>query len=276
MSREYGLCLWTFGDIALEEKCKIAKESGVDGVEVQGDLTQDPAELANLLSRYDLKILSVTPNNVDISSVNEDTRRMAVQYFLDLLSWARDLGANRICLHGDVGKVVGCGDMEKDWQLLVESSKTVMEKAEALKIEVVYEVLNRYENHQIVTSHEALNLINEINSPNLFILLDSYHMNIEEADPIDALRIAGSKLGVYHVADSNRQAVGNGHSNIKGQIEALHEINYHGPIIMEMTAEGPNPFTSVKGPDYLQVLTNYYKNSMEALKVWDYSTAAIK
>jgi D-psicose/D-tagatose/L-ribulose 3-epimerase len=275
MSREYGLCIWTFGDISVEEKCKLAKDIGVDGVEVQGDLTQDPKELANILSRYGLKVLSVTPDNVDISSENEDIRLKAVGYFLNLLDWASNLGAKRICLHGDVGKIAGCGDLEKDWSLLVGSSRTVMKKAEALHMEVVFEVLNRYENHQIVTSHEALKLLDAVNSPHLSILLDAYHMNIEEADPIDALRKAGSKLGVYHVADSNRQAVGNGHSNIKGQIEALHEINYNGPIIMEMTAEGPNPFTPVKGADYLQVLINYYKTSLEKLKVWDNSKVEI-
>ncbi|MBT2657352.1 sugar phosphate isomerase/epimerase [Bacillus sp. ISL-18] len=269
MSREYGLCLWTFGDISIEEKCKLAKDIGVDGVEVQGDLTQDPRELANILSRYELKVLSVTPDNVDISSENEDIRLEAVGYFLNLLDWANDLGAKRICLHGDVGKIVGSGDFAKDWELLVESSKIVMKKAEALNIKVVFEVLNRYENHQIITNQEAMKLLYSVNSPNLSILLDAYHMNIEEADPIDALRKAGSKLGVYHVADSNRQAVGNGHSNIKGQVEALHEINYTGPIIMEMTAEGPNPFTAVKGPNYLQVLTNYYITSLEKLKAWD-------
>jgi len=275
MSRDYGLCLWTFGDISVEEKCKLAKDVGVDGVEVQGDLTQDPRELANILSRYGLQVLSVTPDNVDISSENEDIRLEAVGYFLNLLDWASDLGAKRICLHGDVGKIVGSGDLAKDWELLVESSKIVMKKAEALNIEVVFEVLNRYENHQIITNQEAMKLLDSVNSPNLSILLDAYHMNIEEADPIDALRKAGSKLGVYHVADSNRQAVGNGHSNIKGQVEALHEINYTGPIIMEMTAEGPNPFTAVKGPGFLQVLTDYYKTSLEKLKAWDTSKVEI-
>ena len=275
MSRDYGLCLWTFGDISVEEKCKLAKDVGVDGVEVQGDLTQDPRELANILSRYGLQVLSVTPDNVDISSENEDIRLEAVGYFLNLLDWASDLGAKRICLHGEVGKIVGSGDLAKDWELLVESSRIVMKKAEVLNIEVVFEVLNRYENHQIITNQEAMKLLDSVNSPNLSILLDAYHMNIEEADPIDALRKAGSKLGVYHVADSNRQAVGNGHTNIKGQVEALHEINYTGPIIMEMTAEGPNPFTAVKGPGFLQVLTDYYKTSLEKLKAWDTSKVEI-
>ncbi|WP_338447741.1 sugar phosphate isomerase/epimerase family protein [Niallia oryzisoli] len=275
MTREYGLCIWTFGDISLEEKCRLAKEIGVNGVEVQGDLKQDPCKLASLLEKYGLKVLSVTPDNVDISSINEDSRQKAVQYFLDLLSWARDLGANRICLHGEVGKIVGCGDPDKDWKLLVESTKTVMEKAEALQIEVVFEVLNRYENHQIVTAKEALRLIDAVNSPNLLVLLDAYHMNIEESNPAVALRTAGKKLGVYHVADSNRQAIGNGHANIKDQVEALQEINYSGPIIMEMTAEGPNPFTPVKGENYLQAVINYYKTSLEKLKAMEYSKSVI-
>ncbi|MGE7930320.1 sugar phosphate isomerase/epimerase family protein [Lysinibacillus xylanilyticus] len=269
MSRDYGLCLWTFGDISFEDKCKLAKEIGVCGVEVQGDLTQNPKELANVLAKYELKVLSVTPRNVDISSENEEIRSKAVQYFLDLLSWAKELGASRICLHGEVGKIAGCGDIVKDWKFLVDSSKTVMEKAEALNFEVVFEVLNRYENHQIVTGEEALILIDAVNSPNLYVLLDAYHMNIEEADPLDALQKAGSKLGLYHVADSNRQAIGNGHADIKGQLKALHEINYTGPIIMEMMAKGPNPFTAVKGEDYLQVLVDYYITSLKKLKEWD-------
>ncbi|WP_225340811.1 sugar phosphate isomerase/epimerase family protein [Lysinibacillus capsici] len=269
MSRDYGLCLWSFGDISLEEKCKLAKEIGVSGVEVQGDLTQHPGELATILAKYDLKVLSVTPDNVDISSEDEEIRLKAVQYFLDLLSWAKELGASRICLHGDVGKIAGCGEVEKDWQLLIDSSKKVMEKADTLNIDVVFEVLNRYENHQIVTGQEALALIDAVNSPHLYVLLDAYHMNIEEANPIEVLKKVGSKLGMYHIADSNRQAIGNGHADLKGQIKALHEINYTGPIIMEMMAEGPNPFTAVKGEDYLQVLAGYYKTSLAKLKEWD-------
>lgn len=269
MSRDYGLCLWTFGEIPFEEKCRIAKDIGVDGVEVQGDITQDAKELAKTLKQYELKILSVTPDNVDISSVNEDVRLKSVQYFLDLLSWAKELEANRICLHGDVGKTAGSGDEAKDWKLLVESTKEVMKKAENLGIQVVFEVLNRYENYQVLTGQEALDLIADVKSSNLTVLLDAYHMNIEESNPVDALKNLGAQLGVYHVADSNRQAIGNGHSNIKGQIETLNEMNYTGPIIMEMVAEGPNPFTPVKGEDYLDVITSYYKTSLTKLKEWD-------
>ncbi|WP_245947370.1 sugar phosphate isomerase/epimerase family protein [Bacillus taeanensis] len=269
MVRDYGLCLWTLGEIPFEEKCKIAKEIGVNGVEVQGDLSQNPEELQAVLRKFDLKILSVTPDNVDISSADDQIRARAVQYFLDLLSWARKLGVNRICLHGDVGKTHGCGNLSKDWDLLVNSSSEILKKAEELDIEVVFEVLNRYENHQIVTAQEALHLINEVKSKNLYVLLDAYHMNIEEACPIKAIKETGDKLGVYHVTDSNRQGVGEGHSNIKGQIEALHEIGYEGPIIMEMVAEGPNPFTPIKDDNSLEKVVGYYKESLRKLKEWD-------
>lgn len=270
MAREFGLTVWGFGDISFEEKCRISKEIGVDGIEVQGDLAENPEELKEILKKYDLKPLNITPDNVDLSSADESVRQAAIQYFLDLLSWAKQLGAKRICIHGDVGKISGSGDLQKDWDLLVDSVKRVVEEAEIQDIELVFEVLNRYENYQVVTAEEALRLIKEINSDRLTILLDAYHMNIEESNPTEALKQAGPHLGMYHVADSNRQAVGDGHIDIEQQINALHAIDYQGPIIMEMTAAGPNPFTPVKGDNYIEVLTGYYKASLEKLKSFDH------
>lgn len=269
MSREYGLCLWTIGDCSIEEKCQIAKEIGVDGVEVEGDLSQDPLQLALTLQSFGLKPLSVTPKNVDISSENDQTRAAAVEYFIQLLAWAKSLGAKRICLHGRVGKTAGCGSEEMDWVYLIDSCRVIMNKAEQLGVDVVYEVLNRYESHQIVTAKEACRLVDEVGSPQLTLLLDAYHMNIEEANPVEAIRTAGARLGVYHIADSNRQAIGNGHANLRQQIKTLHELDYSGPIIMEMTAEGPDPFTPVKEGDYVQVISHYYRDSLLQLKEWD-------
>src|SRR5699024_6518101 len=111
--------------------------------------------------------------------------------------------------------------LEKDWSYLISSMNKILEAAETSGIEIVYGVLNRYENHQIVTSSEVNMLIEELNSNFLYALLDSYHMNIEEANPVEAIKKTGSKLGMYHVADSNREAIGNGHIDIKSQIEAL-------------------------------------------------------
>lgn len=263
---EFGLCLWTFGDLTLEEKCQKAKEIGVDGVEVQGDLTVSPLEIKKTLQKNELKALSVTPDNVDISSIDEQTRQDAVNYFLKLANWAKEVGADRFCIHGKVGVTSLDTTYESHYQLLLDSTKKIVKKAETLDILVVYEVLNRYENYIILTAKEAKRLIRDINSRYLTILLDAYHMNIEEGDNLEALEIAGGDLGVYHVADSNRQGIDNGHANLRSQLSKLKEMNYTGPLIMEMVAEGPNPFTPIKKGDYVSVVTGYYKKSVKVLK----------
>lgn len=143
-----------------------------------------------------------------------------------------------------------------------------MKKAENFGIKVVYNVLNRYENHQIVTSQEALKLINDVESSYLLVLLDAYHMNIEEASSPMAIKQAGGLLGLYHVADSNREAVGNGQANIKPQIDMLNNINYKGPIIMELMAPGPNPFIPINNNDSLKTIVNQYKQTLKLLQSW--------
>lgn len=263
---EFGLCLWTFGDLTLEEKCKRAKEIGVDGVEVQGDLSVKPSEVKEVLKKYGLKALSVTPDNVDISSTNEKIRNEAVDYFIKLVDWAKEVGADRFCLHGEVGVTALDTTYEEHYQLLLDSTKKIVDKAASVKMPVVYEVLNRYENYIMLTAKEAKRLVKDVGNSYLTILLDAYHMNIEEADTLKALETAGADLGVYHIADSNRQGIGNGHSNLLEQLDKLKELNYTGPVIMEMSAAGPNPFTPVKEGDYLAVLTEYYSSSLEILK----------
>jgi sugar phosphate isomerase/epimerase len=74
----------------------------------------------------------------------------------------------------------------------------------------------------------------QIGSPNLNILADTFHMNIEEVDIAASLRGAGSKLGLIHLADSNRQAPGYGHLDFRGVIKALQDIHYQGYLSFEV------------------------------------------
>ena len=91
-------------------------------------------------------------------------------------------------------------------------------------------------------------------------------MFIEEADPAAALRQAGDRLYLYHVADSNRQAVGRGHTDFPAQIEALRDVRFGGPIVIECAAPGPDPFTAIKGPDSLPWLETYLGESVRWLR----------
>jgi sugar phosphate isomerase/epimerase len=86
-------------------------------------------------------------------------------------------------------------------------------------------------------------------------------MNIEEPSPVAALQLAGDRLGLYHAADSNRKGIGRGHTNFDAHLAALAEIEYAGPIILECTAPGPDPFTAIKDENSLESLETYLRES---------------
>ncbi len=263
----FGVCTWTFGDQPLAEIGRRLAALGFDGVELAGDLARySPAEAGRLLQEHRLQIFSLTPANVDIAHPEPAIRREAIDYYLRLVDFAAELGAGAsrplISCHGYVGRVQPVTDMDEERELLVQSVQEIGRRAQQRNLKLVFEVLNRYESHLINTGQEALDLIEEIALDNVGVLLDAYHMNIEEPDPPETLRRAGGKLWLYHAADSNRQAVGRGHIDFRAQFEALQEIGYQGPIIFECTAPGPNPFTAIKDENSLTWLETYLKESI--------------
>lgn len=85
----------------------------------------------------------------------------------------------------------------------------------------------------INTAAEALAYVKDIDSPNIGVLLDTYHMNIEEPSIGDAIRLAGDKLTSFHTGENNRTAPGRGHLDWAEIFGALKEIGYQGRIISE-------------------------------------------
>ncbi len=95
------------------------------------------------------------------------------------------------------------------------------------------EPVNRYETDIVNTLSDGLALISEIGLANLKLLPDTFHMNIEEADPAAAIASAGSAVGYVHCADSNRLAPGWGHFDFPGFFAALDAIGYRGTVGIE-------------------------------------------
>ena len=139
-------------------------------------------------------------------------------------------------------------------------------RAQELGLRLAIEILNRYESHLLNTSAEAVRFVEEVGARNVGLLLDAYHMNIEEADLSSAIRAAGEHLALFHAADSNRQAAGRGHTDFLGVMRALKDIEYDGAIVVECTASGPDPFTPVKGPGWRDEVANYVAESISLLR----------
>jgi len=142
----------------------------------------------------------------------------------------------------------------------------VAERAQELGLRLAIEVLNRYESHLLNTAEAAAHFVEEVGAPNVGLLLDAYHMNIEEANLGSAIRAAGEHLSLFHAADSNRQAVGRGHTDFAGVMRALQDIGYDDAIIVECTASGPDPFTPVKGPGWREEVAGYAAESINVLR----------
>jgi D-psicose/D-tagatose/L-ribulose 3-epimerase len=261
-----GACTWIFGDLSLSEIARRLEALGYDGVELMGDpVRYRAAEAAQILSDHGLAVFSLTPENVDLAYPDEAVRRGAIDYYLRLLDFAAELDNPLVCCHGLVGRVRAVATGAEEYELLLRSVGQIAGRAQALNLRLAMEVLNRYEAHMINTAADAVRFVADVGADNVGLLLDAYHMNSEEADPAAALRLAGDRLWLYHAADSNRQGIGRGHTDFGAQLTALADVGYAGPIILECTAPGPDPFAATKDEHSLSWLEIYLQESREWL-----------
>ncbi|HET9495540.1 MAG TPA: sugar phosphate isomerase/epimerase [Chloroflexia bacterium] len=106
--------------------------------------------------------------------------------------------------------------------------------AASLGVQVLLEPINRYETNYLNTAEQALEFLEEARSPQAQLLLDTFHMNIEEVSISEAFRQAGARLGYVHFVDSNRRAPGSGHTDFDAVLRALEETGYGGYLGMEI------------------------------------------
>ena len=115
----------------------------------------------------------------------------------------------------------------------VDSMQKVMKSAEKYGVTVCAEAVNRFESPLINTAKEAIEYADLVGSKNIGIHLDTYHMNIEENNIGDAIRLVGSRLRHFHTGENNRTAPGRGHINWDEIFSALSEIGYKKNIVSE-------------------------------------------
>ena len=115
----------------------------------------------------------------------------------------------------------------------IEGIAGIADFANDLGINLCMEVLNRFENHVLNTAAEGVAFVKEVGKPNVKVMLDTFHMNIEEDSIGGAIRTAGSLLGHLHTGECNRRVPGKGRTPWREIGEALRDIGYDGTIVME-------------------------------------------
>lgn len=107
-------------------------------------------------------------------------------------------------------------------------------RAHAHGVPLLYEPLNRYETNLFNTLSEAAAFLETLNTRNVKLLADLFHMNVEESDLADAIRKHGHLIGHVHFADSNRRAIGFGHTPVEPVAKALIDVGYQGYVSGEI------------------------------------------
>ncbi len=115
----------------------------------------------------------------------------------------------------------------------VESMQQVMKVAEKEGVTVCCEAVNRFESPLVNTAAEAIKYADLVNSKNIGIHLDTYHMNIEENNIGDAIRLVGKRLRHFHTGENNRNVPGRGHLDWDEIFGALKDIEYKNDIVSE-------------------------------------------
>lgn len=125
-------------------------------------------------------------------------------------------------------------DKAGDWKRSVSKMRELADLAADYDITLNMEVLNRFEGYLLNESWEGLEYVKEVDRPNVKLMLDTFHMNIEEDSIIDAVLSAGEHLGHFHIGEANRRCPGpGGRFDWKEIGQALHKINYDGYVVME-------------------------------------------
>ncbi len=174
----------------------------------------------------------------DIASRDEGVRKGGVKYLSDICRKIGVMGGGifsgvTYCGWGVPEYYVDKAEKEELFEHSTQSMKQVLKVAESEGVEMCVEAVNRFETPLLNTAKEALTYLEMVGSDNLGILLDTYHMNIEEENIGDAIRLVGKKLKHFHTGENNRNIPGHGHLNWNEIFGALKDIGYKGRIVSE-------------------------------------------
>jgi len=215
------------------------KEHGFDGVEViTFKVPGYPAAAVRKAAEQNgLELTFTTAFTSDFSFVSDDParRRQAAGFMQDCVRLAADLGSKVFCgpFYAPLGFMPGRRRTSDEWKRVVEGLRESTEFAARNGVKLGVEFLNRYETYFLTTAAEALALCEAVNHPNLGVLFDTYHANIEEKSIPDALRLLGKRIVNIHACENDRGIPGSGHIDWPGIKQALTEIGYDGFLVIE-------------------------------------------
>lgn len=240
----------------IAEKWALARDIGFDAIELlgHGDLGLEKRLPELRVAKKDGAAFSsvcVAMGNF-IGDADADARQDAITNLKSQLSVMAELGGTGVITPASYGKAASALarlssplKADEQRQVVLDAAQELGEHAHGEGVFLLLEPLNRYETNFIHTLAQGVAVCEAVGLPSVCIMADLYHMNIEEADPNQAMRDAASRLAHVHVCDSNRNEPGTGHIDFTAACTALRDIGYDGYLALECGLRAP-PETALR------------------------------
>jgi 5-keto-L-gluconate epimerase len=232
------LLLW--GDLA--GAFRQAADLGCQGVEIHFRRAEDMnlQAVKRLIADYGLGVPTLgtgmaAGDGLSFSDPRQEIRARTVERVRGHIEFAAEIGS--AVTIGILSGKLGSGTAEGRLRLRTQALESLVEVCGLARrggVTILLEPLNRYECDYINTLADVVKVADEIGAPNLKLLADTFHMNIEEEDLAASLKAAKPLLAHVHLADTNRQVLGHGHLDGTAVLSALAEIGYQGFLAFEV------------------------------------------
>ena len=226
----------------LDENLRRAAGWGYDGVELA---LRDPAlhdgnEINRLLAKYRLELISLCTGEVwggdglGIAGMPADIAQAAEERVRSIIEFAGELGENVMI---NIGRVRGRIDPQRpaeSWDEAVLAFQRLSDFAAPLGVRLALEPVNHYEVNFILSTQDGIAFADDVGRPNFGLMLDTYHMNIEDQNIHASFRAARKYCWHVHVSDNNRKWPGNAHIDFHSICATLADIGYNGYLSAEI------------------------------------------
>lgn len=199
----------------------------------------DYREAATIVKEHGLGVSACVAMGPDRDLIHEDPaiRASGMQYLHDAIEATQALGGTNLVgpIYATVGRTWQQPPEERirDLDILVDNLAILSEYAADHGVKMGIEPLNRFETSFINLAEQVIEVVDRVNHPACQIMLDTFHMNIEEKSLGEAIRAAGPRLIHLHACENDRGAPGSGNVAWDEVAQALQDINYDGPVVIE-------------------------------------------
>ncbi|HET9319679.1 MAG TPA: sugar phosphate isomerase/epimerase family protein [Bryobacteraceae bacterium] len=215
------------------------KRHGFEGIEVSmfrpAEFALDDIKRGMQQNGLECTICSVIPGGLSVISDDAAVRQKTRTHLEDCIKMAAEVGAKIIAgpLYSPVGYLPGRRRTEDEWKRAVECYQSLGPVLARHGVTIAIEPLNRFETYFLNTAADAVALCDQINHPNVGILFDTFHANIEEKNIGQAYRTVGRHLKHVHTCENDRGIPGSGHVEWQEVFQALRDIRYDGWLTIE-------------------------------------------